>query len=165
MEIDDSTIDKAFEITNAKTYVFADSVLCLESISDQPVEAWKNKFKWYLENRYLKDLNRIDGEPMEFEWKIFPGFTTLGILEEIQKIMKELQCETVPFKDRIIFMSMYNDILWRARGNTEKCVQNSITIAKYARRFPRGRLSFLGLGSEKEWYGTYQTETGTELQK
>ena len=32
--------DKAIEITNAKTYVFADSVLCLGSTSDQPVEAW-----------------------------------------------------------------------------------------------------------------------------
>ena len=48
-----------------KTYVFADSVLCLGSISDQPVEAWKNKIKWYLENRYLKDLNRTGGVPME----------------------------------------------------------------------------------------------------
>ena len=61
--------DKAIEITNAKTNVFANSVLCLGSMSDQPVEAWKNKIKWYLENRYLKDLNRIDEEPMEFEWK------------------------------------------------------------------------------------------------
>ena len=30
---------------------------------------------------------------MAFEWKIFPGFTTLGILEEIHKFMIELQCE------------------------------------------------------------------------
>ena len=75
--------DKAFEITNAKTYVFADSVLCLGSISDQPVEAWKNQIKWYLETCNLKDLNRIDGEPMEFEWKNIP--TTLGVFEEIQK--------------------------------------------------------------------------------
>ena len=57
--------DKAIEITNAKTYVFADSVLCLGSISDQPVEAWKNKIKWYPENRHLKDLNRNDGEPVQ----------------------------------------------------------------------------------------------------
>ena len=54
-------------------YVFPDSVLCLGGISDQPVEAWKNKIKWYLETRYLKDLNRIDGEQMEFEWKNVPG--------------------------------------------------------------------------------------------
>ena len=35
--------DKAFEITNAQTCVFADSLLCLGSTSDQPVEAWKKK--------------------------------------------------------------------------------------------------------------------------
>ena len=85
--------DKAIEITNSQTYVFSDSVQCLGGISNQPVEAWKNKIRWYLENRCLQDLDRIDGEPMEFEWKIFPGFTTLGILDEIQKLMTELQCE------------------------------------------------------------------------
>ena len=47
---------------------FTDSVLCLRGISDQPLEAWENKIKWYLETRYLKDLLRIDGEPMELEW-------------------------------------------------------------------------------------------------
>ena len=81
--------DKTIEITNAQTHVFSDSVLCLGSISDQPIEAWTNKIKWYLETRYLRNLNRIDGEPMEFEWTIFQGFTTLGILEEIQHMMTE----------------------------------------------------------------------------
>ena len=52
---------------------------------DQPGESWINKIKCNLENRYLKDLNRIDGEPMKFEWKIFPGFMTIGLLEKIQK--------------------------------------------------------------------------------
>ena len=33
------------------------------------------------------DLNRIDGQPMDFEWKIFPGFTAVGILNEIQQMM------------------------------------------------------------------------------
>ena len=51
-----------------------------------------------------------DGKPIEFEWKIFPGFTTLDILEEIQKSMKDPQCEPEQLNDRIIFMSMYNDI-------------------------------------------------------
>ena len=62
---------------------------------------------------------------MEFEWKIFPGFTTLGILEEIQKLMKCIQCEPEQFKDTIIFMSMYNVIVWRDQGSTEKCEKNS----------------------------------------
>ena len=92
---------------------------------------------------------------MEFEWKILPGITTLGLLEEIQKLMERFQCEPEQFNDRVIFMSMYNDIAWGENGNTEKCVQNSIKVAKYARRFPCGRWSFLGPGSEKKWYGTY----------
>ena len=50
---------------------------------------------------------------MEFEWKIVPGFTTLGILDEIQRTMTtELKCELEHLKGRIIFMSMYKDIDW-----------------------------------------------------
>ena len=50
--------------------------------------------KWYFENNHLKDLKRIDGESMEFEWKIFPRFTTLGLLKQSQEFMKvwELWC-------------------------------------------------------------------------
>ena len=80
--------DKAFEITNAKTYVFTDSVLCLGSMGDDPIAARKNKIKWHLENRYLKDLNRIDGMRTEFEWKIFPRFIMLGLLEKIQSLVR-----------------------------------------------------------------------------
>ena len=92
---------------------------------------------------------------MEFEWKIFPGFNTVGILNKMQQLMGELQCEQVNFTGRIIFMSMFNDIVWDARGNDELCVNNSKTIKDYAERFPRCRWSFIGSGSEKEWYGTY----------
>ena len=69
--------DRAVQFALAKTYVFCDSVLCLGGIRDEPVEAWGSRIKWFWETRYLKDLDRIDGEPMEFEWKHFPGLTTL----------------------------------------------------------------------------------------
>ena len=61
--------DRIHQISNAKTCVFADSVLCLGGIKESPNEAWKDKIKWYFESNHLKDLNRIDGESMEFEWK------------------------------------------------------------------------------------------------
>ena len=124
-------------------------------MGDDPSAAWKNKIKWYSENDHFKELNRIDGMETEFEWKIFPGLTTLGFLEKIRNLMKDLQWESEQVNDRIIFMSMYNDIVWREEGNTEKCVTNSITNAKYACRCSRGRWSFLGPGSEKKWYGTH----------
>ena len=141
--------DKAFAIANAKTYVFADSVLCLGSMRDEPIEPWKNKIKWYSENNHLKAQNRIHGMQTLFEWKIFPGFTTLGFLEEIQNLVKDPHCEPEQFNDKIIFMSMHNDIVWEEQGNTEKCENNSVTVANYASRFPRGLWSFLGHGSER----------------
>ena len=88
-------------------------------MGEDPSATWKSKIKRYSENNHFKDMNRIDGMPTEFEWNIFPGITTLGLLEKIQSLMRDLQCEPEHFKDRIIFMSMYNDIAWREEGNTE----------------------------------------------
>ena len=54
-------------------------------------------------NRGKDKIDEIDGEQMEFEWTKFPGFTTLAILTEIQKMMAELKCEPEQFQGRIIF--------------------------------------------------------------
>ena len=72
-----SLCDRAVHILKSKTHVFANSVLCLRGISAAPVQAWKDKIKWHLETCYLKDLDRVEEEPMEFEWKIFTEFTML----------------------------------------------------------------------------------------
>ena len=79
----------------------------------------------------------------------------LGILNEIQQMMGKLQCEPENFTGRIIFMSMFKDIVWDAKGNDELCVNSSKTSKEYADKFPRGHRSFLGPGSEKKWYGTH----------
>ena len=109
-----------------KTYIFSDSVLCVGKMGNDPSAAWKNKIEWYLENNHFKELNRIDGMQTEFGWKIFPVFTTLDILDEIQKIMEDIQCEPEQFNDRFMFMSMYNDVVWGEKGNTEKCFQKDV---------------------------------------
>ena len=62
-------------------------------------------------------------------------------------------------------MSMYNNIVWRERGNTEKCESNSVVEANHARRFPLGRWSFLGPGSEKKWCGTYSDKWNGDWDK
>ena len=66
--------NRAHQYATAKVYVFSDSVLCLGRMGDDPVGSWKNKIQWYSDTNYFSELNRIDGQPMEFEWKIFPGF-------------------------------------------------------------------------------------------
>ena len=74
---------RAHQYSTAKVYVFSDSVLCLGKMGDDPDKSWKNKMQWYSENNFFSELNRIDGTPMEFEWKILPGFTTADILKEM----------------------------------------------------------------------------------
>ena len=48
--------DRIYQISNDKTYVFADSVLCLGVIKGNPNEAWKNKIEWYFESIHLKEF-------------------------------------------------------------------------------------------------------------
>ena len=81
-----------------------------------------------------------------------PRFTTLDILGEIQKYMKDLQCEPEQTGSS---SCQCTTTLYGKNKETEKCEYNSLTVANYGRRFPRGRWSFLGLGPEKKWYGTY----------
>ena len=59
-----------------------------------------------------QSLQSYEPNPTEFDWKIFTGITPLGLLEKIQSLMTDLQCEPENFKDRTIFISMYNDIAW-----------------------------------------------------
>ena len=58
--------DRIHQTSNAKIYVFADSVPCLGGFEENPNEVWKEKIKWYFEKNHLKDLNRTDGGSMEF---------------------------------------------------------------------------------------------------
>ena len=146
---------RAYQYATAKFYVFSDSVLCMgnwETILLNP--GTRANFKGIRKINFLKDLNRIDRQPVELEWKIFPGFTTVGIFNKIQRMMEQLQCEPENFTGRIIFRSMCNDTVWDSKGNNEIYENNSKTIQQYARRFPRGHWSFQGPGSEKKWYGT-----------
>ena len=89
---------------------------------------------------------------MEFEWNIFPGFNTLQLSEEVKRLL--LRSDETPenFTGRIIFMSMFNDISCGSRDNEKECLANAKLVSQYARRFGKGQLSFIGLGSEKKWY-------------
>ena len=50
--------DRAVQFAIAKTYVFSGSLLCLGGISNEPVEAWENWIKWYLETDLCKELSK-----------------------------------------------------------------------------------------------------------
>ena len=93
--------------------------------------------------------------PFVFEWKIFLGHTTAQLLQEIQHLTEnELRIQPQNLEDRIIFMSIYNDIDWTAKDNTSRCLENSSQVSDNAKKFSLGHWTFLGPGDENKWYGT-----------
>ena len=116
----------AFQSTNALTGVFA-----------------KNIIKWYLENRYLKDLNRIDGEPVEFEWKNLVRNHYVELLREDSKLMRD------------------NDIVGENK-ETQKSVRKFSDSCELCSQI----LRVIGLswpGSDKKWYWKTRRILGQNL--
>ena len=81
--------ERVINLQRTKIYVFSDSVLCLGKIleNSQPNDAWEQRLGWSDTSPKYRNFYRIDGEPMEFEWNIFPGFNTLQLGEEVQEFL------------------------------------------------------------------------------
>ena len=75
-----------------------------------------------------RTLDTVDGEPMEFEWNIFPGFTTLQLINKVHEFMTKMG-DPSQFKGRIIFMSMFNVISRRSKDNERECNANATFVS------------------------------------
>ena len=122
--------EEVISLSHAKVYVFSDSALCLGKMNENPQSntVWEDKLTWFKDSSQYRTLDRIDGEPMEFEWNIFPGFTTLQHVQEVQKFMNKMG-EPSQFQGRIICMSMFNDIIWGSKDNEKECIANSTLVS------------------------------------
>ena len=81
--------EQVISLLHTKVYVFSDSVLCLGKMNENPQSniAWEDRLTWFKSSPEYRALDRIDGEPMEFEWNIFPGFTTLQLSHKVQELL------------------------------------------------------------------------------
>ena len=92
-------------------------------------------------NRWRTDRVRVEN---------FPGLTSLEIFRRTQKNLQDQRIDSEHFEGRIIFMSMFNDVGWTKKENSETGISNSEQVKNYAKRFPRGRWSFLSPGDEEK---------------
>ena len=133
--------EQVISVLHTKVHVFSDSVLCLGKMNENPQSniAWEDRLTWFKSSPEYRALDTIDGEPMEFEWNIFPGFNTLQLCHKIQELLSRLSVTPEEFTGRIIFMSMFNDISWRSK----------------AKKFGAGHWSFLSfLVMQEDWNRT-----------
>ena len=135
-----------------KVYLFQILYYALDRCTrtSQSNGAWEERLGCFKSSLEYRNFDRIDGEPMEFEWNIFPHRSSF------KKSNKELLLrsnETLEnFTGRIIFMSMFNDISWGSKDNKIECKSNAKLVSLCARRFGAGHWPFLGLGAEKKLY-------------
>ena len=114
--------DTVINLQSTKVYVFSDSVLCFGRVLQHPDsnEAWKNRITGIQSGKSYRDHDAINGESTEFDWKIFPGFTTLQLCDKISDLLSDLGQTPETFTGRILFMSMFNDISCDRKGNKDE---------------------------------------------
>ena len=155
-------------LLHTKVYLFSDSVLCFGKMNENPKSniAWEDRLTWFKSSQEYRILDRIDGEPMEFEWNIFPGFTTLQLCSKVQELLSRLSVQPENFTGRIIFMSIFNDISWGSKDNKKRMrIKCSTRLSLSAKRFGAGQWSFHGPGSEKKWYSIREDSPQGEWDK
>ena len=160
---EDLTLKQMFDVTaQLEVHVFSDSVLCLGRILQHPDsnEAWKNRIAGVKSVRSYRDYDAVHGEPTEFEWNIFPGFTTLQLCGKINDLLSDLGQTPETFTGRILLMSMFNDFSCVRKGNKDECLANAGVVKVLARRFDVGQWSFIGPGFEKKWYSAENSPQG-----
>ena len=129
--------EQAIKWTKARVHVYSDSVLCLgkQHGPEDAIKMWNDQVSTLKMCHTFRELQRLDGEPIDFEWKIFPGATALDILHEIQTDLQGKHVIPENFSDRIIFMSMFNDIDVEKKDNEDFCASTSRKIKEYASKF------------------------------
>ena len=108
-------------------------VLVRSSRTPQSNDAWEQGLGWFKSSRVYRNFDRIDGEPMEFEWNVFPGSNTLQLSEEVKSLLLRFSETPQNFTGRIIFLSMFNDISCGSRDNEKECELNARLVSLFAR--------------------------------
>ena len=149
--IDDEIV---INLQRTKVYVFSDSVLCLGKVLQhlESNEAWKNRVAGIRSVKSYRDYDAITGKSTEFEWNIFPGFTTMQLSDKINDLLSNLGQTPENFTGRILFMSMFNDISCERNDNIDECLRTAESVKSLARRFGIGQWSSLSLSLSSPYH-------------
>ena len=141
---------------------FSDSVLCLGKMNENPQSntVWEDKLMWFKSSPQNRALDTIDGEPLEFEWNIFPGFTTLQLCKRSPKVLVKNERRT---RRSHRTDHLHVDVRRHLMAiHEEECELSSKLVSSSARRFSPGRWLFHGLVSEKKWYSIHESKAQGE---
>ena len=84
--------EEVISLSHVNVYVCSDSVLFLGKVTQNPASntVWEEQLSWFKDSPQYRTLDTIDGEPMEIEWNISPGFTALQLVDKVQEFMNKM---------------------------------------------------------------------------
>ena len=137
-------------------------MLCLGKVLQHPEsnEAWKNRVTGIRSEKSYRDYDAFNGESTEFEWIIFPGFTTLQLCDKINDLLSGLGQTPETFTGRILFMSMFNDISCDRKDNKDECLRNAESVKVFARKFGCWTMVIYWTRNRKKWYSCENNPKG-----
>ena len=143
-------------------------IVVLERWTRTPNQILHGKIDWRgsKSSPEYRALDRIDGEPMEFEWNIFPGFTTLQLSHKFQELLLRLsitpekstdgssscRCSTTSHGDQRT-----------TRKNPSQMLNSLLSLQRDSEQ--DNQWSFLAPGSEKKWYSISEDSPQGEWDK
>ena len=131
---------KQSSISNAQKSV-SSRILCCASERffniPNPTKLGRTRVAGVRAEKSYRDHDAINGESTEFEWNIFPGFTTLQLCDKISDLLSNLGQTPETFTGSILF---FNDISCDRKGNKDECLANAEVVKVLARRFGIGQL-------------------------
>ena len=149
--------EQAIKWTKARVYVHSDPVLSLGKLlgPEDAIKRWNDQVSTLKMCHAFRELEGLDGEPIDFEWKIFTGSAALDVLHEIQADLQGKHVMAEDFSDRIIFMSMSNEIV------LEKKMKIPVLLRQgRSKSMPQILMMDTGPGEESKWYQGYATNYG-----
>ena len=83
--------EQAIKWTKARVYVYSDSVLCLGKHHgpEDAIRRWNDQVSTLKMCPTFRELQGLDGNPMDFEWNIFPGAKALDILHKTSRLTRK----------------------------------------------------------------------------
>ena len=126
--------EEVISLSHAKVYVFSDSVQCLGKMNQNPQSntVWEHKLTWFKSSSQYRTFDTIDREPIKFEWNISQDSPHCSSATKSQEFMSKMS-DPSECKGRIIFMSMFNDILWGSEDNEQECNANDNLVFYFFR--------------------------------
>ena len=94
--------ERVINLQRTKVNVFSFSVLFLGKILEthQSNDVWEQGLGWFKTSPNYRNFDRLDGELMDFEWKILPGFKYVAAQRRRQKFTVEIGRDTREFHSK-----------------------------------------------------------------